>query len=102
VFRRKIRYNLGEKYRKGKESKMALGLSPTSRLVLDLLREDSRRTATEIAHQLGVSRTTIAYHIARLTKDGTIRRFTIDVDPAATALPQGVRAMFDVVLSRGS
>ena len=81
---------------------MPQGLSPTSRMVLDLLREDSRRTATEIAHQLGVSRTTIAYHIARLTRDGTIRRFTIDVDPAASALPQGVRAMFDVVLSRGS
>jgi DNA-binding Lrp family transcriptional regulator len=81
---------------------MAKGLSPTSRMVLELLREDSRRTATEIAHELGVSRTTIAYHIARLTRDGTIRRFTIDVDPAASALPHGVRAMFDVVLSRGS
>jgi Lrp/AsnC family transcriptional regulator, leucine-responsive regulatory protein len=77
-------------------------LSPTSRMVLELLRQDSRRTATEIAVELGVSRTTVAYHIARLTRDGTIRRFTIDVDPAATSEPYLVRAMFDVVLSRGS
>lgn len=81
---------------------MAQGLSPTSRLVLGLLRLDSRRTATEIAQHLGVSRTTIAYHIAKLSKDGIIRRFTIDVDPMASAAPQTVRAMFDVVLSRGS
>jgi Lrp/AsnC family leucine-responsive transcriptional regulator len=81
---------------------MANALSRTSRMVLDLLREDSRRTTTEIAHELGVSRTTVAYHIAKLTRDGTIRRFTIDADPAASALPDGVRAMFDVVLSRGS
>ena len=81
---------------------MGQELSPTSRLVLGLLREDSRKTATEIAHELGLSRTTVAYHIAKLTRDGIIRRFTVDVDPAATSLPHGVRAMFDVVLSRGS
>jgi len=81
---------------------MSKALSPTSRMVLEMLREDSRRTATEIAQELGVSRTTIAYHISRLTRDGTIRRFTIDVDPAALAQKYGVRAMFDVVLSRGS
>lgn len=52
--------------------------------------------------ELGVSRTTVAYHIARMTKDGTIRRFTIDVDPAVSVEPYQLRAMFDIVLSRGS
>jgi Lrp/AsnC family leucine-responsive transcriptional regulator len=71
-------------------------------MVLALLRQDSRRTATDISLELGVSRTTVAYHIARLTREGTIRRFTIDVDPGAMSEPYLVRAMFDLVLSRGS
>ena len=73
-----------------------------ARMVLALLRQDSRRTATDISLELGVSRTTVAYHIARLTQDGTIRRFTIDVDQAAMSEPYLLRAMFDVVLSGGS
>jgi len=71
-------------------------------MVLELLRQDSRRTATEIASEIGVSRAAVAYHIARLTREGTIRRFTIDVDHSAVAAPALVRAIFDVVLSRGS
>jgi len=75
-------------------------LCATSRMVLELLRENSRSTVSEMAAAVGTSRTTVSYHIEQLISRGYIRRFTIDIDPDLDVRPSGVRAMFDVRLHR--
>ena len=79
---------------------MSGGVSATGRMILELLRENSRASVSEIAAEVGVSRTTVTYHIDRLVESGYIRRFTIDIDPDVDTRPTGVRAMFDVRLHR--
>lgn len=75
-------------------------LSPTDRMILELLRENARRSLTEIAGLVGLSRPTVRHHIEKLQREGVIRRFTIDIDAPEAGLPRGVRAMFDVRLRR--
>ena len=75
-------------------------LSPTDRLILELLRENARRSLTEIAGIVNLSRPTVRHHIEKLQREGVIRRFTIDIEAPDASLPGGVRAMFDVRLRR--
>lgn len=75
-------------------------LCATSRMVLELLRQNSRSTVSEMAAIVGTSRTTVSYHIDQLVERGFIRRFTVDIDPDLDVRPSGVRAMFDVRLRR--
>lgn len=75
-------------------------LTPTDRIILELLRENARRSLTEMAAILGLSRPTVRHHIEKLQREGVIRRFTVDIDAPQTDLPTGVRAMFDVRLRR--
>ena len=82
------------------EDPSAKGLCATSKLVLELLRQNSRSTVTEIAATVGVSKTTVSYHIDQLLARGYIRRFTVDIDPKLNLRPTGVRAMFDLRLRR--
>lgn len=82
------------------EDPVSKGLCATSQLVLELLRQNSRSTVTEIAATVGVSKTTVSYHIDQLLARGYIRRFTVDIDPKLNLRPTGVRAMFDVRLRR--
>jgi Lrp/AsnC family transcriptional regulator, leucine-responsive regulatory protein len=82
------------------DKKAKMLLCATSRLILELLRENSRSTISEIATTVGVSRPTVSYHIEQLQKKGFIRRFTIDINPNADLRPAGVRAMFDLRLRR--
>ena len=75
-------------------------LSPTDKLILELLRENGRRSLTEIASIVGLSRPTVRHHVDKLVREKVIRRFTVDIDPIDETMPQGLRAMFDVRLRR--
>lgn len=77
-------------------------ITDTDRVILAMLRENSRRSLTEIASRVGLSRTTVKYHIDKLVDSGVIERFTIDVNSRASAPPAGIRAMFDVQLRRNA
>lgn len=69
-------------------------------MIIELLRENARRSLTEIASLVGISRPTVNAHIDRLLTAGIITRFTIDVRMPEELRPSGVRAMFDVRLRR--
>lgn len=75
-------------------------LSPTDRMILELLRENGRRSLTEIAHIVGLSRPTVRHHVDKLVRKNVIRRFTVEIDNTDDSRPSGVRAMFDVRLKR--
>ncbi len=55
-------------------------LDDTDRLLLRLLEQDCRRSQKELAHIAGISREAVRRRIARLRRDGIIRRFTVEVD----------------------
>ncbi len=75
-------------------------LSPTDRMILELLRENSRRSLTEIAAIVGLSRPTVRHHVDKLVRGNVIRRFTVEIEPTHASRAGGVRAMFDVRLRR--
>lgn len=75
-------------------------LTATDRMILELLRENGRRSLTEISAVVGLSRPTVRHHIDKLVEGKVIRRFTIEVDRAEEGRPSGVRAMFDLRLRR--
>lgn len=75
-------------------------LSPTDKVILELLRENGRRSLTEIASIVGLSRPTVRHHVDKLVREKVIRRFTVDIDPIDDSLPSGIRAMFDIRLRR--
>ena len=75
-------------------------LTPTDKIILELLRENARRSLTEIAANVGLSRPTVRHHVEKLQREKVIRRFTVDIDTKSESRPQGVRAMFDVRLRR--
>lgn len=75
-------------------------LSPTDKVILELLRENGRRSLTEIAGIVGLSRPTVRHHVDKLVRERVIRRFTVDIDAMEDSMPSGIRAMFDVRLRR--
>lgn len=75
-------------------------LSPTDKMILQLLRENGRRSLTEIGAIVGLSRPTVRHHVDKLVREKVIRRFTIEIDTHDEDRPSGVRAMFDVRLRR--
>ena len=64
--------------------RLPMKLDATDRLLLRLLEQDARRSQKELAHIAGISREAVRRRIARLRRDGIIRRFTVEV-----ALPEG-------------
>ena len=54
-------------------------LSPTDRQLLSLLQQNSRRSVTELAAILGLSRTTIRERVEHMVERGVIWRFTVDI-----------------------
>lgn len=60
-------------------------LTSTDRKLMAALKRNARASITELAAELGVSRATIQTSMERLTKSGTIQRFTIEVDTAIGA-----------------
>lgn len=75
-------------------------LSTTDKMILQLLRENARRSLTEIGQLVGLSRPTVRHHVDKLVRQKVIRRFTIDIEQGLEDRPSGVRAMFDVRLKR--
>jgi DNA-binding Lrp family transcriptional regulator len=51
--------------------------------ILDLLREDARRTVTDIASRVNLSLAPVKRRIDRLERAGIIRGYTVIVDPSA-------------------
>lgn len=75
-------------------------LSPTDKMILQLLRENGRRSITEIAGIVGLSRPTVRHHVDKLVREKVIRRFTVEIDRVDEDRPTGVRAQFDLRLRR--
>ncbi|QDY71651.1 Lrp/AsnC family transcriptional regulator [Qingshengfaniella alkalisoli] len=65
-------------------------LTSSDRRVIAALRTNARASVTELAHMLGLSRTTVKSRIDKLVEDGIIRQFTIitdtDNDPSVRAI----------------
>jgi DNA-binding Lrp family transcriptional regulator len=53
--------------------------------ILQILREDSRLAFVEIASKVGLSEAAVRRRVSNLVKEGTIKRFTVDVDEPQTA-----------------
>lgn len=67
------------------------GLDDLDRQLIARLRRDGRESTSSLAKALHVARGTVQNRIARLVRDGTITRFTIEVTPAVDG--QVVRAV---------
>jgi DNA-binding Lrp family transcriptional regulator len=52
-------------------------MDPTDQRLLALLRENARAPTTELARQLGLSRTTVQSRIERLERDGVVIGYTV-------------------------
>lgn len=53
------------------------------RRLMAALRGNARMSVTELAHTLGMSRTTVRQRMDALRASGRIRRYTIETDPAS-------------------
>ncbi|MCV9910396.1 Lrp/AsnC family transcriptional regulator [Brucella sp. HL-2] len=56
------------------------------RKIIDLLSSDARRSLADIGGSVDLSPSSVNERIRRLTTSGAIRRFTVDVEPAAIGL----------------
>jgi|TARA_B110000090_G_scaffold173979_1_gene195285 DNA-binding Lrp family transcriptional regulator len=65
--------------------------------LLNLLRENSRRSVSEMAKQLGVSRTTVQQRMERLERNGTIQGYTIKLNPHSEQQQVSAYIMISVV-----
>ncbi len=54
-------------------------MDDTDRKLLQILTEDGRRSISDLAIELGVSRATVQNRIARMQDCGTINRFTVEI-----------------------
>lgn len=66
--------------------RMARELDAVDEQILDVLAADSRTSMRTLADSVHVSRASAYARVQRLVDDGTIRRFTVDVDPLARGL----------------
>nr|WP_281348953.1 Lrp/AsnC family transcriptional regulator [Paracoccus limosus] len=64
------------------KEKVIVTQDDTDRRLLTALRGDARMSVTELAHSLGISRTTVRQRMDALVASGRIRRFTIETDVA--------------------
>lgn len=56
------------------------------RKIIDLLSLDARRSLADMGDNVGLSPSSVNERIRRLTASGAIRRFTLELDPAALGL----------------
>jgi Lrp/AsnC family leucine-responsive transcriptional regulator len=75
-------------------------LNPLDRKLIQLLTEDARRSNTELAALLGVSRMTVKNRIDRLVDRGVIERFTIRLAEEERGKQSGESAFFHMKLKR--
>jgi len=52
------------------------------RRIIELMREDARRTFTDIAEELGVSEATVRKRVSKMEESGVIKNYTVEVDPS--------------------
>jgi Transcriptional regulators len=64
------------------------------RKIISHLRDDARANYQDIGHNIGLSPSAVKRRVDKLRQDGTIRRFTVDVDPAVDGL--GVSAYVEL------
>ncbi|MEM9432975.1 MAG: Lrp/AsnC family transcriptional regulator [Pseudomonadota bacterium] len=55
-------------------------MDETDRALIGALRLDGRASVTTLAAELGLARATVKSRLAKLHENGTIRRFTIELD----------------------
>lgn len=72
-------------------------LDDVDRRLVAALRADGRASVNELAAVVSVSRATAYQRLARLRRDGVIRRFTVDVDPRKLGLPIAALVLVSVV-----
>tara|TARA_B110000977_G_scaffold191140_1_gene262869 strand:+ start:131 stop:553 length:423 start_codon:yes stop_codon:yes gene_type:complete len=65
--------------------------------LINLLRENSRRSVSDLAKELGVSRTTVQQHMERLERNGTIQSYTIKLNPHSEQQQVSAYIMISVV-----
>lgn len=75
-------------------------MDTVDRRLLDVLRADARVSVSDLAGRLGISRASAYSRFNRLRENGTIRGFTVDVDPAALGL--GLPAYVHVRIKQNS
>ena len=75
-------------------------LDGMDRRLLELLRQDARRTNASLAEELGVAASTCLARLKALRASGAVRGFTVDVDPAA--LGHGLVALISVRIRPGA
>ncbi len=75
-------------------------VSPLDRELIRLLSEDARRSNTELAGLLKVSRTTVKNRIVRLVELGIIERFTVKLAGKDRGRDAGEAAFFHMKLKR--
>ena len=78
----------------------AYRLSDIDRQLITLLKQDSRRTYSEMGGILSISRTTVKDRIDRLMDAGIIKRFTIELAETEQNAKTGVGAFFNLRLKR--
>ena len=71
-------------------------MDAVDRKIIALLQNDSRMSVTDIADDVPISISAASERIKRLTRDGVIARFTIDLDPTVIGRP--IDALIDVRL----
>ncbi len=62
---------------------MTTTLDDTDRKILELLQRDARMTNAAVAAEVGLTAPSVFERVRKLEQRGVIRRYTIDVDPAA-------------------
>ena len=60
-------------------------MDKTDEQILQVLRHDSRAAFVDIASSVGLSEAAVRRRVSNLVREGTIKRFTIDVDEPQTA-----------------
>jgi Lrp/AsnC family transcriptional regulator, leucine-responsive regulatory protein len=64
-----------------------MAMDATDRRLIDVLSEDPRLSAAEVARRVGLSAPTVRERISRLEESGVIRGYRLDIDPASLGLP---------------
>jgi DNA-binding Lrp family transcriptional regulator len=75
-------------------------LSDLERRLIALLQQDSRRSLTDLAGQLGTSRTNVKQKMRRLYDAGIIKRFTVELGEVEAAERAPAQVFFHLRLKR--
>mgnify|MGYP001203468679 FL=1 len=69
----------------------------TDQDLLKLLQENSRRTVSDIAKKMGLSRATVQHRMERLERTGVIQGYTVKINPALERQNVSAYVMISVV-----